>query len=278
MLNPTDLNLESHIQAALELAESLANEAIATQHEVFKKGKRDFALDKDFQIERALQTLFIELTPDIQVLGEETFPQDKELPKIFWVIDPIDGTVNFSRQMPLFGLTIALIHNGQAIAAGITFPKLNERYQAIRGQGATLNGQPLSVSQTNDVRQAIIGLGDFSTGSQAIAKHRITHSLLQHYAGHCLRIRMLGSAALQLAWLAAGRLDLSITLSNKSWHVQAGTLLVTEAGGKVFDYDGSPHTLQSRFTLASNSLLQSELISTFADIELETEQGSRRSL
>ncbi|AFY39560.1 inositol monophosphatase [[Leptolyngbya] sp. PCC 7376] len=248
------------IRQALDLADELATQAIATEHQYFKKGIRDFALDTDHNIERQLQTLLTKLTPDIPVLGEESFIKDATLPPNFWIIDPIDGTVNFSRQLPLFGITIALIVNSQAIAAGISFPNLRERYEAIKDHGATLNGSPLKISQTHNIKDAIIGLGDFSTGKQAIVKHKLTHNLLQHYAGHCLRIRMLGSAALQLAWLAAGRLDLSITLSNKPWDVQAGKLLVSEAGGRVFDYDGSTHNLNSRFTLGSNTHLSPQLI------------------
>lgn len=266
MANPLTQNVLPHLDAALTLAESLTLEAIAQSHKVFDKGQRDFALDTDWQVEQALQNLLATFTPEIPVLGEESWQQDNALPETFWVVDPIDGTVNFSRQMPLFGVTIALMHRGQAIAAGITFPKLQERYQAVRGQGATCNGQPLVISNIQDIQQAMLGLGDFSTGSEAIAKHELTHGLLRHYAGHCLRIRMLGSAALQLAWLAAGRLDMSITLSNKPWDVQAGMLLVTEAGGTVFDADGTDHHRQSRFTLASNPHLKTHLVNTLQQL------------
>ena len=260
------------IRKALDLADGIAKQAIATDHQVFTKGARDFALDTDHQIEKRLQALLTELTSDIPVLGEETFKKDDILPPNFWVIDPIDGTVNFSRQLPLFGITVALILAGETIAAGISFPKIQERYEALKGQGATLNGLPLKISATDDIEKAIIGLGDFSTGigTEAIAKHQLTHSLLQHYAGRCLRIRMLGSAALQLAWLAAGRLDLSITLSNKPWDVQAGTLLVTEAGGAIFNHDGMPHHLNSRFTLGSTVPLKSQLVETLQTLILNS--------
>ncbi|WP_084176548.1 inositol monophosphatase family protein [[Limnothrix rosea] IAM M-220] len=90
---------------------------IATEHQVFEKGIRDFALDKDHHIENTLQALLTELTPEIPVLGEETFSERTILPAQFWIIGPIDGTVNFSRQLPLFGVTIALIWAHQAILA-----------------------------------------------------------------------------------------------------------------------------------------------------------------
>ena len=200
MNDPSSLDFYRNcLKQTLDIADELALTAIATEHEFFAKGVRDFALDKDLHIEQTLTKLLVELTPDIPVLGEESFAQHTVLPDKFWIIDPIDGTVNFSRQLPLFGITIALISNGQAIAAGISFPKLHERYIAVKGQGATLNGQPLQVSSTQNIQDAIIALGDFSTGKQAIAKHQLTHYLLQYYAGRCLRIRMIGSAALQLA-------------------------------------------------------------------------------
>ncbi|NJN74083.1 MAG: inositol monophosphatase, partial [Limnothrix sp. RL_2_0] len=198
--------------------------------------------------------------------GEENQWDDftQQIPDLFWVVDPIDGTVNYSRQIPLFGITIALISHHKPIVAGIAFPALGDRHTAIKGQGAWLNGQKIQVSKTQNIREAIIGIGDFSVGNNSSQKNAIAHALIQHYAGQCLRIRMLGTAALQLAWLATGKLDMSITLSNKSWDVQAGVLLVQEAGGLVFDEDGTKHNLKSCRTLATNAYLKTHLLDFFS--------------
>lgn len=261
----------SCITQALDLAEEMALGAIAANHHYFSKGDRDFALEVDHAVETEIRALLARLTPTIPMLGEEkqwdTFEQP--IPDLFWVVDPIDGTVNYSRQIPLFGITIALIYRNKPIVAGIAFPALGDRHTAIKGQGAWLNGQKIHVSKTQNIRDAIIGIGDFSVGENAPQKNAITHALMQHYAGQCLRIRMLGTAALQLAWLATGRLDLSITLSNKSWDVQAGVLLVEEAGGLVFDEDGSDHDLKSCRTLATNAYLKTRLLKFFRQYKTE---------
>ena len=144
---------------------------------------------------------------------------------------------------------------------GLFFPELSEKYTAQLNSGAFLNGIKLSVSQCLTVSDAIAGFGDFSVGKGSEKKNRFRSELIHLLGNNTLRVRMLGSAAMQLAWLAAGRMDISVTLSNKAWDVQAGVLLVREAGGEVFDYNGEPHSFSSAYTLASSnpSLKQSLL-------------------
>jgi myo-inositol-1(or 4)-monophosphatase len=123
--------------------------------------------------------------------------------------------------------------------------------QARQGAGAYLNGLAITVAEVDGLREAIVGVADFKVGVGSEEENRVHLALLARLARESLRVRMLGSAALDLAWLAAGRLNATVMLSNLPWDVTAGLLLVREAGGIVYDYDGSPHSAESRYTIAS---------------------------
>lgn len=250
--------------AALDASDRLTLTALESEHDYHVKGERDFALAVDLNVEHEVKTILA--ASNIPVLGEELAWQGDQHAERFWVVDPVDGTINYSRQLPLFGTCIALVENGTPILAGISLPLLRERYLAERGKGATLNGQPLRVSNISQLNEAMVGLGDFAVGTGSEEKNRIRFALMQTLAPQVLRIRMLGSAAVQLAWLAAGRLDISIILSNKAWDVQAGVLLAREAGAVVFDGDGSEHTTASRYTLAAVLKLKEKLIDCIAGL------------
>lgn len=188
-------------------------------------------------MEREVKAILV--TSNIPMLGEELAWQGDKQAERFWVVDPVDGAINYSRQLPL---------------SGISLPLLCERYLAGRSKVAALNGQPLRVSGVSQLNNAIVGLGDFAVGTGREEKNRIRFTLMQMLAPHVLRIsiRMLGSAA--------GRLDISIILSNKVWDVQAGVLLARETGAVVFDGDGSEHTTASRYTLAAVPMLKKTLL------------------
>lgn len=254
------------VSKALDIADELSLSSISEKHNYYSKGNRDFALEVDQEIERRLKSLLFEYDQEIPTLGEE-FSWDgspRTGSQLFWVIDPIDGTVNYSRNLPLFGTSVALIYQNQPIVAGISFPLLKERYTAIQGGGAYLNNSQIYVSNTSEISQAIIGFGDFAVGEQATEKNELRYEMIKYYGNQALRIRMPGTAALQLAWLACGKIDISITLSNNSWDVQAGVLLVREAGGNVFDCDGSEHSVLSKYTLATNSKLKNSVLDFFS--------------
>lgn len=248
--------------AALDVSDRLTLAGVEAEHDFHAKGERDFALAVDLHVEREVKAILA--ASNIPVLGEELAWQGDHQAERFWVVDPVDGTVNYSRQLPLFGTCIALVESGVAILGGISLPLLQERYLAERGNGATLNGLPLHVSAVDQLDRAVVGLGDFAVGVGCEAKNRLRFALMQVLAPQVLRIRMPGSAAVQFAWLAAGRLDVSIILSNKAWDVQAGVLLAREAGARVFDGDGSEHTTASRYTLAAVPALKEGVLESIA--------------
>jgi myo-inositol-1(or 4)-monophosphatase len=221
------------------------------------KGDRDFATDVDMHIESAVRASLAEATPDVPFLGEEegeTFSDEEAR----WVLDPIDGTINFSKDSPLCAISLSLVVGGQPVLGIVDTPLLGERFVARQGGGAYLNGTRIAVAKIDELDEAVVGLADFKVGVGSEEENRVHLALLRRLAHECLRVRMHGSAALDLAWLAAGRLHATLMLSNLPWDVTAGLLLVREAGGRVYDFDGSPHDVASRYTIASDpSLVES---------------------
>jgi myo-inositol-1(or 4)-monophosphatase len=213
------------------------------------KGDRDFATDVDLRIEQAVKTALAAATPEIPFLGEEGGGERTGRP--CWVLDPIDGTINFAKDSPLCSISLALVVDGQPIIGIVDTPLLGERFVARAGGGAFLNGARICVAEVTDLHEAMVAMADFKVGAGSESENRAHVATLARLARECLRVRMHGSAALDLAWLAAGRLHATLMFSNIPWDVTAGLLLVREAGGAVFDYDGSPHDDRSRFTLAA---------------------------
>jgi myo-inositol-1(or 4)-monophosphatase len=214
------------------------------------KGDRDFATDVDLQIETAMKSVLATAAPEIPFLGEEGGGDELDA-RPRWVLDPIDGTINFAKDSPLCAISLSLAVGGQPVLGIVDLPLLGERFVARDGGGAYLNGIRIGVDEVADLREAVIGVADFKVGVGSQDENRIHLALLARFAHESLRVRMHGSAALDLAWLAAGRLHATVMLSNLPWDVTAGLLMVREAGGVVFDVDGSPHDASSRFTLAS---------------------------
>ena len=214
------------------------------------KGDRDFATEVDLHVESAIRTSLAKAAPGIPFLGEEEGGEE-EPGEVRWVLDPIDGTINFARDSPLCTISLSLVAAGQPVLGIVDAPLLGERFIAQQGAGAYLNGTLISVAEVGALREAMVGVADFKVGVGSGEENRVHLAVLARLARESLRVRMLGSAALDLAWLAAGRLNVTLMLSNLPWDVTAGLLLVREAGGLVYDYDGSPHDAESRYTIAS---------------------------
>lgn len=217
---------------------------------VVAKGDRDFATAVDLRIESVIKASLAEATPGIAFLGEEG-GGDVNSERGGWVLDPIDGTVNFARGSPLCTISLSLVLAGEPVLGIVDAPFLGERFVARRGCGAYMNGHQITIHEVPSLREAIVGIADFKVGAGAEEENRVHLGLVARLAHESLRVRMLGSAALDLAWLAAGRLSATLMLSNLPWDVTAGLLVVREAGGYVYDHDGSPHNTASRYTIAS---------------------------
>ena len=225
-----------------------------------QKTERDFASELDFTIERAVRAYLQGATPDIGFLGEEEGAVSIEPGEAFWALDPVDGTANLVHGLPLCGISLGLIQEGRPTLGVIDLPFLGERYTAREGNGARLNGNPIHASQTTSLTGAVVSLGDFAVGPKADQRNQRRHLIVQHLAAEVERIRMLGSAAIDLAWVAAGRLDASVMLANKPWDVAAGVIIAREAGAHVLDLDGSTHSPDSLATISTTPGVESELV------------------
>ncbi|WP_289009643.1 inositol monophosphatase family protein [uncultured Thermomonospora sp.] len=248
----------SLLSTALE-AVALASDLMRTRVPglLTAKGDRDMASEVDYAIERAVRDHLRTQTPDIAFLGEEEGKRGTG--DLMWVLDPVDGTANYVRNLPLCGISLALLHQGRPIVGVIDLPFLGTRYHAAHGIGAYQADRRLQVSMTTDLKDAIVALGDYAVGEGAETENRLRLALTERLAARVQRIRMLGSAALDLAWVADGKLDAAIMLSNKPWDTAAGVLIAREAGAAVIDTDGTDHTLTSTATIATTPNLTDQV-------------------
>lgn len=236
-----------------------------------EKSDRDLVSDVDLAIERAIRRRLAGASPGVAFLGEEEGRTGDPAAGWLWTLDPIDGTSNFAHGLPLCTTSLALLQDGRPVLAVIDAPFLGHRYHALEGQGAYVSststgrpgaGQPipLSVSRTARLRDAVVAIGDYAVGEDADRKNAARLAATSLLVPRVHRIRMLGTAALDLAWVAAGRLDASVTLGNKPWDTSAGVLIAREAGGEVVDTDGRRHGLSSAATIAAPPALIPQLL------------------
>lgn len=241
----------SLLPVALEAA-AIASDLVRTRVPglLTAKGDRDMASEVDYAVERAVREYLHDKTPSIAILGEEEGVTGSDHAELLWAVDPVDGTANFVRGIPLCGISIGLIHRGRPILGVIDLPFLGARYSAAQHVGAYLGDRRLHTSMTSTLRDSIVAIGDYAVGDGAAAKNRLRLALNERLAANVQRVRMLGSAAVDLVWLAEGKIDASLTLSNKPWDVAAGVVIAREAGATVIDKDGTDHSLNSTATIA----------------------------
>jgi myo-inositol-1(or 4)-monophosphatase len=264
---PLDALLPTAIEAADIAGGLLRNRTLGL---LTAKGDRDMVTELDITIERAVRTHLQQATPDIQILGEEEGVTGEG--DLLWALDPIDGTANLVHGIPLCGISLGLIRQGRPVLGVIDLPFLNSRYMAVEGTGAYKGDQKLGTSTTRNLGGAVVAVGDYATGEGADTKNRLRHALHQHLAANVQRVRMLGSSAIDLAWLAEGRLDASLTLSNNPWDTAAGVIIAREAGATITDTDGTDHHLNSTTTIATTPNLTADI---HALIKQAQEQAAR---
>ena len=232
-----------------------------------EKGPRDLVTEADLESQQVIREILLTNFPDHNFLGEEDTEADVAAllkSELCWVVDPLDGTANYVHQLQTYAVSIALVQNGQPIVGVIFDPVTNDCYAAEKGKGASCNGQPLSVSKCTQIDQAMIA-ASFSANVSRESKEigRFLEVLLQ-----CQALRRLGSAALNLCYLAAGQLDAYWATSVKAWDVAAGLLIVEEAGGSVNALDGGPVDLVDPvFASAATSELQQQLLTALAQVD-----------
>ncbi|MFC8525865.1 inositol monophosphatase family protein [Nocardia sp. NPDC057227] len=228
------------------------------------KSERDFVTELDVRIQEDIQRHLAVQTPGIAFLGEEGDAGPARVPSRRWVLDPIDGTSNLIHGLPLCAVSLALIEEDRPVVGVINAPMLAREYWALQGGGARCNGEMIRASAVRELDAAIISIGDYAVGEGADDRNRRRIALTAALAAKVERIRMFGSAALDLAWVAEGRTDGCVMLSNKPWDTAAGVLIARESGATVTDSDGSAHTVDSRHTVAAAPGLSAGLLRLLA--------------
>lgn len=256
----------AEIQYLLDIAKGAASMAsdLVRSHGprvLMFKGDRDVTSDVDLAVEKLIRDTLHKKASRVGFLGEEegaSSAVNGNLPH--WVLDPIDGTINFIHGVPLCAVALSLVSNDQTLVAVIELPFLNTQYSAVRGGGSHVNGQRLHVSPIERLDAALISIDQFTFGEDVQHKNLLRHSLMKLLAPRVQRIRMLGTSAIDLAWTAHGHLDACIILGNKRWDTSAGVLIAREAGAHVLDLDGSEHSTNSSATIAVTPAIKDELI------------------
>jgi myo-inositol-1(or 4)-monophosphatase len=258
-------------------AEGIAREAGALLREFYAKGvATEYKGDVDLvtEADRSSEKLIVERLkatfPSHGVYGEEGTRSGLES-EYRWYVDPLDGTTNFAHGFPAFCVILGLEHramglapeaDGELVAGAIYDPLRDEMFSAERGKGSYLNGQRIHVSKTASLQESLTG-----TGFPSQKRHSSPN--VYFYQEITLRshgVRRAGSAGLDLAYVACGRLDGFWEFNLNPWDTSAGVLLVEEAGGSVTHFDGSPFTLDSREVLATNGLIKGEMVHLFTEM------------
>lgn len=252
----------------LETAVTIAREAGAVLRDFHHrgvtfelKGAFDLVTAADRASERLIVDRLREHFPEHSVLAEEGMGADRQS-DYCWYVDPLDGTTNFAHGFPFFAVTMGLERNGEMIA-GVTYdPLRDELYTAERGAGAFRNGQKLSVSPVREMENSLS-----STGFPSRKRHHNINVYFYHQLAMLSHgVRRTGSAALDLASVASGRIEAFWEFGLQPWDMAAGILLVREAGGRVSDMKGQPWHLRGEHLLASNHSLHAEIVTLFNEI------------
>lgn len=233
-----------------EAADALMRAAFGRRSVAGVKGRGNVVTETDFAVEQAVMRILREQYPGHAILSEETADTTRS-DGWMWVIDPVDGTKNFSQSIPHFGFNLALCHGGQPLLGLTTQPMLRDVYVAVAGEGAVLNGQPVHVSACSAVTEAVVAMDMGYEAGRAARQLQ----LAAHLWPGMQSLRVPGSAALGFAYLAAAKWDLYIHSDLKPWDLAAGLVLVREAGGEVVSRDGRPATIESRAIVAGGAAI-----------------------
>ena len=227
--------------------------------QVSLKGPGDFVTVSDIKVEKVLIEELQKARPNYSILSEEIGKISND-ESFKWIIDPIDGTANFLHGIPHFAISVGLEHNKEIICGIIYDPIKDEMFTAEKGNGSYLNNQRMRVSSRSKLKDCII----FTGGPTSESKDKDKELALKEYNNFSSKvlipIRKLGSASLDMAYVAAGRCDGFWQRNLNHWDIAAGIILVKEAGGFVTDFNGENEYIQNKTILATNSKINKEMI------------------
>ncbi|MCC9602637.1 inositol monophosphatase [Stieleria sp. JC731] len=236
---------QQHLDVAIEAARAGAAELLSRwgSRTVSEKAPKDLVTDADLASQKAIRSILMDAFEGYAFVGEEEGENDPpeavrqgspEAPPC-WVVDPLDGTVNYVHRLQSFAVSIGLYHNGKMRLGVILDPVSNELYSAVDGQGAHLNGEPIHVSDCTDLSQALVACS-FPAGVKGDSPEVVRFVKVLE---RCRSLRRLGSCALNMCYVAAGRLDGYWATNVCAWDSAAGTVIAREAGAQLTAYDGS---------------------------------------
>lgn len=247
---------KEYLEVAIETAQEagkILREEFDRPAEIAYKGDVDLVTQADKKSEEAIVTRLAKYFPEHSIVAEEGGGHENGS-EFLWHVDPLDGTTNFAHGYPCFSISIALSQRGALLAAVVYNPIYNELFAAARGAGATLNGKRIFVSKVNTLATSLLCTG-------FPVHKRLANPNIHYYWDFTLRshgVRRDGSAALDLAGVAAGRFDGFWEFGLKPWDTAAGVLLIEEAGGRVSDFSGKPYKLGGAVIFATNGLIHEE--------------------
>lgn len=256
--------MPSFLETATAIAResgALLNDFLARRIGYELKGEFDLVTEADRSSERLIVERLKQHFPAHSVVAEEGTGQDRAS-EYCWYVDPLDGTTNFAHGFPMFNVTLALERAGELIAGVIFDPVHNEMFSAEKGGGAFLNGAPIHVSKNAKIESSLTATGFPSR------KRHLNVNIHFYYQVAMLShgVRRAGAAALDLAYVACGRLDAFWEFSLNPWDMAAGILLIKEAGGECSDMHGGPMDLRGPHLLADNGVLHQPMVELFSEI------------
>jgi len=242
---------EETVKIAGEILLSKFNE----EKKVKNKGPKDIVTDVDVEVEKIIFEHLRSHFPEMDMIGEESF--NGKMPSGFvWVVDPIDGTRNYAAGIPIFSIVVALSYDGEVVAGANFDPKKNELFVAEKGKGAFLNGRPINISEKTEIEKSIIGM-DLSYNDNG---GKFGFEIIQKLWPDIQTVRIIGSSALGISYVAGGRTDIYFNYNLKPWDIAAGILLVEEAGGVATDRKGQKANLFSEGIIVSNKTLHNSFL------------------
>ncbi|MFT7880193.1 MAG: inositol monophosphatase family protein [Sulfurimonas sp.] len=252
------MNIDTLKQIALD-AGKIVKEGYASHKEVSHKGVVDLVTEFDVKTENFIIQKLTKAFPDYTLVGEESHQGSYHYDKAVY-IDPIDGTTNFIHGIPHLAISLGVWEQGEPVLAVVYNPILEELFWAVKGKGAYCNGQKLGVSTQNALQNALIATGFPYAKVNAGIEYRWVIDCMTNLLPHIQDIRRLGAAAIDLCYLAQGKVEAFYEIDLKPWDVAAGILIVQEAGGEVSNVYGERYNFDDKSIVASNGKVHGQLL------------------
>ncbi|MEP7196767.1 MAG: inositol monophosphatase family protein [Saprospiraceae bacterium] len=254
-------NLSSICTKVLELVQEVGSFikqelGIVQEHQIVEKELNSLVSYVDIEAEKKLVEGLLKIVPNSGFITEENTVESSKNEDYTWIIDPLDGTTNYLKGIPIFCISIALMHKEKLVVGVIYHIMQDEMFYAWKSGGAYLNGSPIQVSKVSSLKNAVVATGFPYEVKKMNELLGILLVILKESRG----VRRLGSAAIDLAYTACGRFDAYYEAAINPWDVAAGILLIEEAGGRVSEMDGSSNPLFAKNILATNQHLQLPLL------------------